>query len=130
MKSCLGKKAVRFQDLEQYTNEDVTEALGRNDPEELELVSVTLAITSPDQHFAEDVCLKLALHEHNKVRGNAVMSLGHLARRFRQLNEGAVKPIVEAALQEPDDYVRVRAKSAADEIHQFLGWNIAGHIYG
>jgi hypothetical protein len=64
------------------------------------------------------------------VRGNALASLGHLARRFRSLDEQAVKPVIEAALGDTDEYVRVHAQSAADEIHQFLHWNIQGHKYG
>jgi hypothetical protein len=45
------------------------------------------------------------------------------------LDEQAVKPIIESALLDSDEYVRVSAKSAADEIHQFLHWNIQGHVY-
>jgi hypothetical protein len=121
---------LKFQDLEQFTNVDVEAAIERNDPEELQLVPLTVALSSSDQPFAEGVCLRLAAHSHNKVRGNAVMSLGYLARRFRELNEHTVKPVIEAALIDTDEYVRTHAKAAADEIHQFLHWTIQGHEYG
>ena len=121
---------MKFQDLEQITISDVDAAITRNDPGELQLVSVTVALSSNDRPFAEDVCLRLVSHTHNKVRGNAVMSLGHIARRFRALTEHAVKPVIEAALMDSDDYVRMHAKAAADEIHQFLHWTIGGHVYG
>lgn len=120
----------RFQDLERFTTSDIEAAIERNDPNELQLVSVTMALSCPDRTAAQDVCLKLSSHTHNKVRGNAIMSLGHLGRRFRALDEQAVKPVIESALRDDDEYVRTRAKSAADEIHQFLGWEIAGHVYG
>lgn len=120
----------RFQDLERFTTSDIDAAIERNDPHELQLVSVTVALACPDRTAAQDACLKLSRHAHNKVRGNAIMSLGHLGRRFRTLDEQAVKPLVESALRDADEYVRTRAKSAADEIHQFLGWSIAGHVYG
>lgn len=121
---------IRFQDLERFSTNDIDAALERNDPHELQLVSVTVALACPDRTLAQDACLRLSLHTHHKVRGNAIMSLGHLARRFRVLDEWTVKPLVESALQDPDEYVRTRAKSAADEIHQFLGWSISGHVYG
>ena len=121
---------MKFQDLEQITISDVDAAITRNDPGELQLVSITVALSSNDRPFAEDVCLRLVSHAHNKVRGNAVMSLGHIARRFRALTEHAVKPVIEAALMDSDDYVRMHAKAAADEIHQFLHWTIGGHVYG
>jgi hypothetical protein len=121
---------MRFQDLEQFTNDDVEAAIIRNDPEELQFVPVTIALTSSDPSYAQEVCMKLAVHGDNKVRGNAIISLGHIARRFRRLSEHEVKPIIESALMDADETVRVLAKSAADEIHQFLGWAIAGHVYG
>lgn len=121
---------MKFQDLEKFTIADVDAAIKRNDPGELQLVSVTVALSSSDRPFAEEVCIRLASHEHNKVRGNAVMSLGHIARRFRALNEHTARPVIEAALNDADEYVRTLAKSAADEIHQFLHWTMRGHVYG
>ncbi len=120
----------KFQDLENFTSDDVRAALLRDDPEELVLVAITIALASPDFPFAQEVCRRLSMHPDGLIRGNALASLGHLARRFRDLDEEAVKPLVEAALQDPDAYVRMNAKSAADEIHQFLHWSIAGHVYG
>ncbi len=122
---------TKFQDLERFTTDDIIAAIKRKDPYELSLVSVTVALMCPDRLVAQDVCLNLCDDVFDdRVRGNAVMSLGHLARRFRSLDEQSVKPIIESALNDRDEYVRTHAKSAADEIHQFLGWRIAGHVYG
>jgi hypothetical protein len=121
---------VKFQDLEHFTGEDIDAAILRNDPEELQLVPVIVALASPDVACAQSLCIRMFSHGDSRVRGNAVMSLGHLARRFRQLDEKKVKPLVEHALRDGDEYVRTSAKSAADEIHQFLHWQIAGHEYG
>ncbi len=120
----------KFQDLEKFSAGDVTAAVERNDPDELQLTSITLALSCPDQHLAEETCLTLSAYAHSKVRAHAVMSLGYIARRFRRLDEHRVKPVIEAALVEPDEYVRTHAKAAADEICQFLHWDIRGHVYG
>jgi hypothetical protein len=119
----------KFQDLDTITVKDVNAALFREDPAELELVSVTMALSDLDFNFTQSVCLQLSSSNYSKIRGNALVSLGHLARRYRMLDEQAVKPIIESALLDSDEYVRVSAKSAADEIHQFLHWNIQGHVY-
>ncbi len=119
-----------FQDLEQFSKDDVTEAIERNDPDELQLVSITLALSCQDQRLDEETCIMLTAHAHSKVRAHAVMSLGYLARRFRRLDEHRVKPIIEAALVDSDEYIRAHAKAAADEICQFLHWDIRGHVYG
>ncbi len=120
----------RFQDLSSFTTEDVREAIRRNDRDELPLVPVTVAMLSPELGPAMDVCIELAASSDALVRGNALISLGHLARRFRSLDEPRVRPLIEAGLRDPDSSVQMLAKSAADEIHQFLHWTIAGHTYG
>ncbi len=121
---------IRFQDLECISEIDIETALQRNDPAELPLVPVTVALVFPECAVAQAVCTKLSVHPDNRIRGNAVMSLGYLARRFRMLDRQSVQPVIESALQDRDEYVRANAKSAADEIHQFLHWEIAGHVYG
>jgi hypothetical protein len=118
--------STKFQDLDQISEGDVTAAVERNDPEELELVSITIALSGPDQRMAEDTCLLLAIHRQSRIRAHAVMSLGYLARRFRRLDEVRVKPVIESALAETDEYVRMHAQAAADEICQFLHWASKG----
>jgi HEAT repeat protein len=120
----------KFQDLEAPAPKDVHAALLRNDAEELRLMAITIALSGLDFNLTQTVCIRLASFPDSQVRGNALVSLGHLARRFGQLDEQAVRPLIESALHDGDAYVRERAKSAADEIHQFLYWNIRGHDYG
>jgi hypothetical protein len=120
----------RIQDIDNITADDVSAALSRNDPDELQFVAITVALTFADRAFIQQVCTLLSSHGDRKVRGNALTSLGYLARRFRKLDEQKVKPVIESALLDSDGMVREIAKSAADEIHQFLHWDIAGHKYG
>jgi hypothetical protein len=120
----------RFQDRTTFTERDVTEALRRNDPDELRLVPITVALLSMDPSLAARSCLRFVQHNDPLVRGNALLALGHVARRFRTLDEAAVKPLLEAALHDQEGAVRECAQSASDEIHQFLHWTIAGHRYG
>jgi len=121
---------VKFQDLQQFSIDDVEAALRRNSPDELPMVPIILALSSSDHALAVSVCVRLAPHPDPNVRGNAIMSLGHIARRFRALDETLIKPLIELALQDKNDQVRSLAKAAADEIHQFLHWTISGHMYG
>jgi len=120
----------KFQDLDTFTERDVEEALRRNADDEISLVPLTIALAATDPAYAQQVCLKLAADPRAMVRGNAIASLGHLARRFRSLDELPVTGVIEAGLIDADEYVRLSAKSAADEIHQFLGWTFQNHVYG
>lgn len=120
----------KFQDLETFTERDVEDALGRNADDEISLVPLTIALVATEPAYAQQVCLKLAADPRPLVRGNALVSLGHLARRFRSLDELPVTDVIESGLVDNEEYVRLSAKSAADEIHQFLGWTFQNHVYG
>ena len=121
---------IKLQDLCTISEQDVNAAILRNDPAELELVSITVALSDLDNYFAQSICIGLTAHGDGNVRGNALVSLGYLARRYRMLDEQSIKPLIESALVDLNDYVRSCAQSAADEIHQFLHWGIKGHAYG
>jgi len=54
------------------------------------------------------VCVRLSGHSHFNVRGNANFDFGHLARTCRTLDELLVKPLIEAAFHDPNEYVRGR----------------------
>lgn len=120
----------KVQDLSNITNEDILAALSRNDPEELQLLPIVVALSYPDRLTAQSVCVTLSLNSYNKIRGNALVSLGYLARRFRALDEPVVRPLIENGIRDSDRSIREQARSAADEIHQFLHWTISGHVYG
>ncbi len=83
---------------------------------------LSAALHSDDLAWAEQLCVRLAGHAHEQVRGNAVLGLGHLARRFGRLTEGRVAPLMAAALHDTSAYVRGQAAAAADDLEQFLGW--------
>lgn len=121
---------TRFQDLHAITSADLDAAIDRNDPDELLLVPITAALLAADPGLAAGACVRLSRHAVPGIRANAIVSLGHLARRFRVLDEQQARPVIEMGLRDDDEEVRSAAGSAADEIHQFLHWTFPGHIYG
>ena len=53
-----------------------------------------------------------------------MLGLAHLARRFGELAEDRVRPLVEAGLADTDAEVRGQADDAADDIEVFLKWRV------
>lgn len=70
-------------------------------------------------------CVVSAGSVNDKLRGNAILGFGHLARRFGELDRALVEPLVAAGLRDPSGYVRSHAESAADDLSHFLGWHIS-----
>jgi hypothetical protein len=106
------------------SREDVDAALARAQPEELLHVVLAVALHSEDGAWATEVCLQLARHQHVNVRANAILGLGHLARRFRRLAPAALG-VIEDGLRDGNAYVRGQAESAADDAQHFLQWRVS-----
>jgi len=115
---------MRYEEIPEPGGDDVEEMLSRGDLAELRLVALSASLHSENPEQAAAICLQLARHEDGITRGNAILGLGHIARLHRRLTESAVRPVVEAALRDPDSWVRGQATSAADDIEQILGWKL------
>src|SRR6185295_6125780 len=112
---------MQYEPIDPMSREEVEAALSRADPEELYRVVIAVGLHADDCEWACAICLHLARHHHFNVRGNAILSLGHLARRFGYLDPVARRTI-EDGLRDVDEYVRGQAVDAADDAHHFLRW--------
>ena len=115
---------MRYEAIPGPGGYDIDEVLARGDLAELRLVALSISLHSENPEQAEEICLRLAHHRDGITRGNSILGLGHLARIHRRLTEGDAKPVLEAALRDPDEWVRGQATSAADDIEQYLGWKL------
>jgi len=111
-----------------WTEADVETVLERADPDELLYVPIVVGMNAADceREWVEDICLRLAKHEHFNVRGNAVLGFGHIARTCRALNAAAAVPVIAAALDDPHEFVRGHAESAAEDLEIYLGVAVPG----
>ena|SRR6266550_2157750 len=115
---------MRYEAIARRSKDEVESAISTNDPEELLYAVLSAALYADDREWAEDICLRLSSHEHFNVRGNAILGLGHIARIHGDLDELRAKPVIEAALQDENDYVRGHANDAADDVEAFLKWEV------
>jgi hypothetical protein len=115
---------MKYQPIAQRSKDEVESAISVNDPDELLSAVLSAALHSDDRHWAEGVCLRLSNHEHFNVRGNAIQGFGHIARIHGKLSEIKVKPVIEGALKDENDYVRGQAGDAADDVEFFLKWKV------
>lgn len=115
---------MKSEAVEQLSKDEVEAAITRNNAGELLSAVLSAALYSEDADWAEDVCLRLSSHEHFNVRGNAILGFGHIARIHGKLTEKLVKPLIETALEDKSEYVRIHARDAADDTEFFLKWEI------
>ncbi len=110
-----------------WTERDIEAALDRADPQELLYVPIVVGMNAADCQpgWAEEICLRLAVHPNFNVRGNAILGLGHIARTCRVLDTKASVPVINAALQDEDEFVRGHAVSAAEDLSVCLGIHLS-----
>lgn len=112
---------MQYQEIVPLHRSAAEAAEQRNDPKELAVAIIAVALHEDDLTFAQQFCARLAAHSEAGVRGNAILGFGHLARRFRKLDVSSVVPLVEKGLKDSDEYVRGQAYSAAEDLNHFLG---------
>ena len=119
------KKRLRYELIGEYSRDEVETALQSNDPQQLSLIVVGVALHA-EPGWAVDVCRRLASHADVTVRGNDLLGFGHLARLHGTsgLRHAEVIPLIAAGLRDADAYVRGQADAAADDLEQYLGWHI------
>lgn len=115
-------KTLIYVPIPDFTKAEMEKAIVENDVEKLIYVSLFASLYYEDRRYAEETCIRLATHSHNKVRAIAIESFEHLARINGKLNKEIIKPIIEKALKDEDKFVRQKAEDAMDGIKHFLKW--------
>jgi hypothetical protein len=98
----------------------VAAALAADDGPALSEMVIGLTAYGEDAGRALDLVRRLVTDPREGVRGNAVLGVGHAARRFGQ-GPADLPARVRGALTDPSEYVRGHAASAADDVESFLG---------
>lgn len=100
----------------------IAQAERENDLAALVRGVIAVALHDRDFDYAQDLCLRLATHPHLNVRGNAFQAIGHLVRLHQRLDEPRARPLIDAALRDPSEYVRTQAEEVRDETARVLCW--------
>ena len=115
---------MKYKKIEPLTREDAKQIIAWNDIERLRTVPLSLSLYSDDLHWAIGQCINLASHSDAIVRGNAILSFGHFARRFHCAHRKFVEPLIQWALKDKNKFIRGQAETAADGIGQFCTWKV------
>jgi hypothetical protein len=113
---------MRYESIEPISLTAAESALADGDLDQLR--RAVLAVGFYETNFASAVrfLMQTASHANSLIRGNTLLSFGHLARRFGKLDERSVRPFIERGLFDEDEFLRGQAHAAADDLSHFLGW--------
>lgn len=105
-----------------WTIGEVEAVIAADHPPDLLHVPILVSLNPPAGAWAESVCVRLAVHSHPNVRGNAMLGFGHLARTTGELDREIVEPLLKSGLADPDEYVRSQADAGWSDAAFFLEW--------
>jgi hypothetical protein len=105
------------------TRAELDAALDVDDVEALREMVVAVTALGDDPGLATNLVRRLITHEDEFVRGNAVLGVGHIARRFGSVTPDLLQKVRAAAI-DPSEHVRGHAASAADDLQMFLGVDV------
>jgi hypothetical protein len=113
---------MRYESIEPVSLTTAESALSAGDLDQLRRAVVAVGLYETDVASAVQFLLRAASHPDSIIRGNTLLSFGHLARRFGKLEERSIRPFVERGLFDRDEFLRGQAHAAADDLAHFLGW--------
>jgi hypothetical protein len=114
----------KYEPLPVYQDEsEVDRVISEGTREELVRLSLGLGQNWPDWRYAQSVCLRLAEHADPVVRAYACLGLSYVAHRHRQLDKGAVEPVLLRELRTQQE-LRWPVEEAISDINLYMHWNL------
>ena len=111
-----------------WTEDDVEAVIQRDDPVEVLHAPIVVGMHANglQRTWAESVCQRLARHPDPRIRVNALMGFGHIARTCKALDTAAAAPFIVAGMEDPDEAVRDAAHTAASDVSIYAGDDVPG----
>jgi hypothetical protein len=123
----------QYRELPSAEAADVTQMLSTGDYRGAAVALVGYALSTDRPGQAWELMLQCSEHADDQIRGNAILCMGHLARRFgNATTEGPIDPervvpIIERGLQDNSDWVSGHAWDTASDVLVYCGWQVNGY---
>ena len=114
--------SLSYAAIHPCSREAVEKALATDNTDVLLRAVIAVSMCDHDWQYAQELCMKLSRHWNFNVRGNAILGFGHIARVHGILDEELVKPVIELALGDENNYVVGHAVDAVMDTEHYLGW--------
>ena len=106
--------------LTEYSDDEIMDKLYRGKIDELKELAIAVAEHHPNYLFAQDVCFFLLDNKNEEIRGNALLGLSYIARRFKQLDISKLTSLLSKyRFNSPKEKGRV--EDAFEDISLFTG---------
>lgn len=114
---------MKYEPLGEFDVIETNRILESGTMKEIILLPLSIGSNCSNWKTAQDICLKLADHQDDRVSSNAILGLAYVARNHKRLEKHLVKPALLNAKRKHKEYLW-RIEDAIDDINLFLKWNV------
>jgi hypothetical protein len=114
---------LTYEPISRMTKRDMIAALKSEDPNTVLRGLLSAALYSGDGIWAEKLVYKFIDHEDPHVRGNALLSLGHIARIHGTLDRQRAIDVLRVAKHDRHEFVRGQALDSLEDVQHWIKRN-------
>ncbi len=109
-----------YEPIRRMSKREIASIVREDVPERVWEAVLSAALYSGDGQWAEKLAYKLIDHRDALVRGNAMLSLSHIARIHGTIDRSRAIDILRVALNDRDESVRRQAADALEDVQHFI----------
>ncbi|MCY8937862.1 CPCC family cysteine-rich protein [Peribacillus frigoritolerans] len=101
-------------------NKEIFKLINSGDTEKVINGLLELSVSSDDLDFVQDIMVMYSEYEDVKIRGTAILCLGHIAKVYKKINKELVLLIINQGFQDESSFVREQSRLALDDINFYI----------
>ncbi|MFJ8072319.1 CPCC family cysteine-rich protein [Peribacillus sp. NPDC096447] len=101
-------------------NKEFFKLINSGDTEKVINGLLELSVSSDDLDFVQDIMVMYSEYEDAKIRGTAILCLGHIAKVYKKINKELVLLIINQGFQDESSFVREQSRLALDDINFYI----------
>lgn len=109
-----------YEPIRRMSKREIVAVIRENESEKVLMAVLSAALYSGDGKWAEKLAYKLIDHSDALVRGNAMLSLSHIARIHGTIDRSRAIDILRVARNDRDEFVRGHAENALEDVQHFI----------
>lgn len=109
-----------YQAIPQMSKREISKDLRSKEPGTILRALLSAALYSGDGPWAEKLVYKFIDHEDPYVRGNAFLSLGHIARIYGTLDRSRAIDVLRVAKHDEHQFVRNHALDSIEDVQHWI----------
>lgn len=109
-----------YEEIARMSKREINKSIASGNSREQSRAVLSAALYTGDGEWAEKLAYRLIDHSDAAVRGNAFLSLGHIARVHGTLDRQRAIDVLRVATNDRDEFVRGTAGAVLEDVEHYI----------